>query len=105
MTARDIRKRYPDPQSGEPEAPLRYPGIDDNYCVGGALCKYLGSQEGWQGANFPTVSALCDVLQEANDRLTTASALRRAKDITLANDCEEFERAWHLLDLALKAKR
>jgi hypothetical protein len=104
MTARDIRMRYPHPQSGLTPAPLRYPHLDDNYCVGGALCKYLGSEEGWQGANFPMVSALCDVLQEANAHLTYAGALRRSAAITRVNDAGNFEKAWHLLDLALKAK-
>ncbi len=105
MTAQEIRERYPHPQSGSTPAPLTYPRLEDNYCVGGALCKYLASAEGWQGANFPMVCTLCDVLQEANEHLAYAGPLRRAKGITLANDCGQFDRAWRLLDLALKAKR
>ena len=105
MTAQDIRLRYPNPHSGSPLAPLTYARREDHYCVGGALCKYLGSEKGWQGANFPMVSALCDVLQEVNEHLTYAGALRRARGITVANDAGHFDAAWHLLDLALKATR
>lgn len=98
MTARDIRERYPHPHTASQASAT-------DYCVGGALCKYLAAKAGWHGDNFPMVSALSDVLQEANDHLTYAGALRRAKGITVANDCGQFDRAWHLLDLALQAKR
>jgi hypothetical protein len=102
MTAQEIRALYPNPISADTPLACR---AEDDYCVGGALCKYLGRGTGWEGERFPMVAALTDVLQEANTRLPYLSAQKRAEKITRANDAGNIDKAWQLLDYALKAKR
>ncbi len=95
MTAADIRAAYPSPCTADT-------GTETDYCVGGALCLYKWPKT--QYHHFPSVPLLAATLKDINPALTRHSALRRAKGITVANDAGLFDRAWHLLDLALKAK-
>lgn len=85
-----LRNKYPEPKiSG-------FQGCGSNYCVGGALYKHRGHDEG-----FPSPNNLSDVLLEENPALSEYSALTLAVKITTANDAGDFNVAWRWMEHAL----
>jgi len=88
MTAAEIRAKYPNPVSADV--------VDQHdrkaYCVLGAACLYSRRHAGRFPADFMAAAAL---------GITDLSANRIAR----ANDFGHFDRAWSLLDRALKAKK
>lgn len=92
MTIDDIRTAYPHPISGRQ---ADYPWKDDDYCCGGAYCRYTGYQG--PDLNFPMALELARVLKEQNPELDWEYAKEYANAIIDYNDAERFEEAWQLL--------
>ena len=97
-----IRDYYPHP-CREVDAPTYLLGTPQiGYCVGGALCLYLGrTLEGITDSHFPMDEHLAELLLACRPSLTYKSALNYARLITHLNDDGEFERAWWMADKAL----
>lgn len=87
----EIKAQYPDPHMSSTPFTL-----DDDYCVGGAVCRYAGSF--WY---FPPNSALARVLTKLNPTLPYELAYQYAKLITENNDLGRFAEAWNIADSAL----
>jgi hypothetical protein len=80
-------------------------GSDDDYCVLGALNLFLDSNNNCSCHRFPSVAiTLIDglPLSEANPKLTRDERCQYVTDIILANDEGDFDKAWQILDEALK---
>lgn len=67
-----------------------------SYCVGGALCLYLGVFTRW-----PDTWLLAETLIKANAELNDKRALSFANDIIQLNDSGDFDHAWKRLEEAL----
>lgn len=87
MTAAEVRAKFPNPQA---LADLDF--SDDTYCVGGAACRFaIGSDD-----QFPNPERMSEVL---------GIPLWKAEAIAQANDFDSVDRAWELLDEALKGTK
>lgn len=98
VTMEAIRAFYPRPKNAT--KPYMAGELNVGYCVGGALCKYIGHTE----ANFPIVAVLADCLMEANPELDEHDAMSYALDIVTHNDNDDFDAAWEVLHRALSVK-
>ena len=85
----NIKAKYPNPRRVTDD--IR---DGEGYCVGGALCLYLGGYR-----NFPYFDTLAEAIKQANPNAKDVYMVAQA--IILANDDGDFEVAWHLLDKAL----
>jgi hypothetical protein len=121
LTAAAVREAYPDPMSSEvvPYDPDGQP-VSGCYCVGGALLMALG-EPCTSLTRFPTPRPLEEALERLNpslcqdvlcDRFAALAALPPDWTVRLshgfavaiidANDREDFEGAWKVLDAALR---
>lgn len=98
LTVGQIRFRYPAPTAMKNEDWL-WESPPDYYCVGGALCAFLG----YTAAGFPSIEEVAYALLQANPDLLEFQAERFAAGIACENDHERFEDAWRILDEALTA--
>jgi hypothetical protein len=94
MTATEIRNRYPNPISIVNVNRL------DQYCVGGALCLYLG-----EGRGFPNEEVITTKLRIVNPKIPEKDAREIAVEIIRNNECGNFDTSWQLLDKALSYKK
>lgn len=94
ITVEEIREQYPDPINST----VYFSGITKGYCVGGALCLALG----YRNQKFPFWPYLGRKLQEANPRISLLRSWWYALRIIHHNEKERFEKAWTLLDTALR---
>lgn len=93
MNVEDIKAQYPDAGPADPRA------HGGPYCVGGALCQYLGKSGVFK---WPTVWELAFTLQEANPNLDDSKARQYAARIMDLNDmAEDIPAAWDMLGKAL----
>ncbi len=92
MTAAEIRAKYPKPIMAGMSPDL--PRVD-RYCVAGAACRFVAGDDYTLGSYFPLPHTASEILGVS--RLDIL-------EIESANDSGEFNRAWQLLDEALKAK-
>ena len=90
-TIEQIRAEYPNPRSALTA------GVLCDYCVGGAiiLACQLGSDR------FPVKRVLAKRLQMLNPQLSDNGAMAYAYAITIANDANDFDKAWTLANNAL----
>lgn len=120
MNIEILKKLYPNPSSAL--NPVRAPTIRDPrdiaYSVGGALWHYTNEvwdelprklwipQDKWQeGIFFPGLITLARLLQFWNRNLTSDKAQNYALHIIEYNNNEEFEKAWLVLELALRSAK
>lgn len=103
LTAAEIRAAYPKPLSVRD----RRRGA---YCIGGAVLRYahrqgLISLGEWSGLeiSWPVPTVLALVLHRLNPKLTPKVALAAARIVITLNDAQDFELAWQVLDMALRA--
>lgn len=89
LSVNAIKKKYPNPKANWSDW--------DDYCVGGAFCKYLGHEAG-----FPLPGFLRDQIMQVNKKLPTNTAYKYARGIIRNNDRGNFKRAWDILREALK---
>jgi hypothetical protein len=104
ITLQEIRTQYPHPVSYRDVWPDTAKGPETHYCVGGALCSYLGHKglapKTYYG--FPQAYKIRQALMIANPRLTLAIADTYANGLMVTNDISrDFEAAWNLLETAL----
>jgi len=94
MRVEEIRAKFPAPMSvtQKPHAT----DSEQQYCVGGALCKIAGDD-----ISFPCISTLAENLRDMNHALDEDDARMFAMTISKENDEEHFESAWQTLDEAL----
>lgn len=93
ITAAEIRAKYPNPSA------CGVSHDESNYCVGGALCQFLG-----EDYRFPLPGEMADRLGRINPSLNADRALEFGFEIMNANEEQNFDRAWQLLDEALTWK-
>lgn len=87
VTVEDIRAKYPNPQKSA--------DLQVGYCVGGALCQYVG-----MNLRYP-ICGLDTALRRSNPSLSAARAAVWRRRIISANDRCDFESAWQALGRAL----
>lgn len=93
-----IRQEFPHPQKMRGMAPA-------GYCVGGAVVMYNNVQKPADScllARYPMACSLADALQSLNPSLGATHAYNYAEEIILANDKEEFSKAWSIVAEALE---
>lgn len=98
INVQDVRKRYPSPVSA---SVCNFKG---EYCIGGALCKYMEPEADENYMPFPRINTLAAVLIKANPKLGTdyhTYALYFSREITKLNDHHNFDEAWKVLEEAL----
>lgn len=88
-----IRRQYPDPCAAGSFPPDSF--MDGRYCVLGAACMVADPEHAYK-YRFPSTEGAAQVLRIKEGY---------AHDITKANDCLDFEKAWNLLTEALKVRR
>lgn len=89
INVEEIKARYPNPVKG-------YRSFCGGYCIGGALCGFLGDPQ----ADFPNKSRVADELKKANPNIK--NAWEYAITIVNYNDDGEFDKAWAVLKEALE---
>lgn len=110
VTVSQLRKMYPQPKRASDKA--RTAG---DYCVGGALCRYLAAikpdtkfTKHMQDRNlsvgscsFPSVHTVAEALKIANPWISLDRANELAYDVITYNDRGNFEPAWDSLQAGL----
>lgn len=99
VTMRQIRRRFPQPVSTHvvQDSPLYM----DSYCIGGAVCHMAGLLS----IRFPHRLYFRDALLTLNPTLPFDEAQSYADAIIVANDSDDFQEAWTLLDKALTRRQ
>ena len=86
-----VREKYPKPSRARPDTKIR-----EAYCVGGALCLFIGST-----MRFPCSGDLANILRSLNIDLSDDAAITYADAIIRKNDSGDFDGAWDYLSGAL----
>ena len=92
ITMEAVKEKYPNPSTGILK------GTD--YCVGGALARYLGEWANDKLA-YPVINYVGRLLMSANPMLTENDAIGYSVKIIDENDSGCFEDAWATLGRAL----
>jgi hypothetical protein len=106
VTVAELRKKYPWPLRASQASGY----VEDEYCVGGAICKEMGIER--HGCNFPTAGEIRTAIERANPNLDhylmtnvdSGSFDDSCEAIVKFNDCGTFEQAWKEMEKLLKWK-
>lgn len=106
ISATKLRAKFPQPIRAIQASGYR----DDEYCVGGALCKEMGIDR--HGCNFPTAEevrrAICAANHSVDTNLLTDKDFyylcAQSEAILELNDIGHFDAAWALLSKMLRWK-
>jgi hypothetical protein len=94
----NIRKSWPKPvrmNDAARDRNFHFP----NYCVGGAICRYIGMPT---YDNFPKILEIAEALKYINPRLPDKDAYNLANSIVMFNDQGDFEGAWEVVKKAFE---